>query len=75
MNRIRARGRSSEAVLLATIQRVVAGYSNAPAGIEHYTWLRVPKYWDRLAIPGAGCFIEPRHEDRHAGVADRKSVV
>lgn len=71
VSRIGARRRSSEAMLLATIQRVVAGYRNAPAGIEHYTWLRAPKYWDRLAIPGADCFIEPRHEDRHAGVAFR----
>lgn len=58
-------------MLLATIKRVVAGYRNAPAEIERYTWLRAPRAWDRLAIPGAGCFVEPRHEDRHAGVAFR----
>jgi hypothetical protein len=58
-------------MLLATIKRAVAGYSNAPAGIEQYTWLRAPRAWDRLAIPGSGCSVEPRHEDRHAGVAFR----
>lgn len=65
------RRRSSEAALLATIKGVVAGYSNAPAGIESFTWLYAPRYWDRLAIPGSGCCVEPRHEDRHAGVAFR----
>ena len=63
--------RSSEAALLDTIKKVVAAYSNAPEDIETFTWLHAPSYWDRLAIPGAECCVEPRHEDRHAGVAFR----
>lgn len=71
MERSGYRRRSSEAALLATIKGVVAGYSNAPEGIESFMWLYAPRYWDRLAIPGSGCSVEPRHEDRHAGVAFR----
>ena len=56
---------------MATIKGVVASYSNAPEGIESFMWLYAPRYWDRLAIPGSGCCVEPRHEDRHAGVAFR----
>jgi hypothetical protein len=67
----RTRRRASEAELIASIQRVVAGYRNAPADLVDYTWLTAPKTWDRLAIPGADRFVEPRHEDRHAGIAFR----
>lgn len=60
--------RSTE--LLESIKKVVAGYRNAPDDIQDYTWLTAPKYWDCLKVPGAG-LIEPRHEDRHAGVSFR----
>ena len=56
---------------MRSIRRVVAGYRNAPADIEQYTWLTAPRYWDRLAVPGGNCSVEPRHEDRHAGVSFR----
>lgn len=56
---------------LEGIKRVVAGYRNAPAGIEDYTWMSVPRYWESVRVPGAGSMIEPRHEDRHGGVAFR----
>lgn len=57
--------------LLERVKDVVAGYSNAPDDIRGYTWLSVPKYWESLAVPGTGRIIEPRHEDRHGGVAFR----
>jgi len=56
---------------LERIKRVVAGYANAPVGIEEYLWLSVPKYWESVRVPGAGQIIEPRHEDRHGGVSFR----
>ena len=57
--------------LLEGIKDVVADYGNAPPDIRAYTWLAAPKYWDALAVPGTGRLIEPRHEDRHGGVAFR----
>jgi hypothetical protein len=57
--------------VLAAIKRVVADYANAPDGIENYRWVRAPRYWDRMAIPGANVSVEPRHDDQHAGVAFR----
>jgi hypothetical protein len=57
--------------LLEKIKDVVAGYSNAPDDLRGYTWLSAPKYWDSLAVPGTDRMIEPRHEDRHGGVAFR----
>ena len=53
------------------IKRVVAGYQNAPDGIEEYTWMSVPRYWESLRVPCVGSVIEPRHEDRHGGVSFR----
>jgi len=60
--------------VLARIRKVVAGYPDAPADIEEYTWLEVPRYWESLTVPvgeGREIRIEPLHEDRHGGVAFR----
>lgn len=70
VSRSKRRSRS-EADVVAAIVGVVAEYSNAPAGIEQYRWLRAPSYWDRMAIPGADVSVEPRHDDQHGGVRFR----
>jgi hypothetical protein len=60
--------------VLERIKRLVATYPDAPAGIEHYTWFEVPRYWESLVVPVGDrrrVRIVPRHEDRHAGVAFR----
>lgn len=62
--------RSERPDLLERIKRVVAAYPDAPAGIEEYDWLSVPKYWDHLRVPteqAREVLVEPRHDDQHAG--------
>ena len=66
--------RRSRPNLLPQIKRIVASYPDAPAGIEDYTWMSVPRSWEHLTIPTeemGGVIIEPRHEDRHGGIAFR----
>ncbi len=66
--------RKNPAERLAHIKKVVASYPDAPKGIEHYTWLSVPSYWESLRVPTAGqreVRITPRHEDQHGGVLFR----
>jgi hypothetical protein len=64
----------SRSDLLPRIKRIVASYPDAPAGLEDYTWLSVPRSWEHLTVPTADrreIIIEPRHQDQHAGVGFR----
>ncbi len=66
--------RKNPARLQAQIKKVVASYPDAPRGIEHFTWLSVPKYWESLRVPNPGgreLRIVPRHEDQHGGALFR----
>jgi hypothetical protein len=56
--------------LIERIKDVVAGYPDAPADLRSYDWFTVPRYWDGFRVP-LGEHIEPRHEDRHGGIAFR----
>jgi hypothetical protein len=56
--------------LVESIKTVVAGYPNAPDDLVSYDWFAVPRYWTSFTVP-RGARIEPRHEDRHAGVSFR----
>ena len=60
--------RTTQAQLLASIRGVIAGYPDAPADLLTYEWFSVPRYWESVTVPRSGR-IEPRHEDRHSGIA------
>jgi hypothetical protein len=57
------------------LKDLIADYPDAPPGLSNFTWVTVPRYWDRLAIPGTAArhrgerlYVRPTHEDRHGGV-------
>lgn len=60
--------------LLQQIKRIIASYPDAPADLEEYHWITVPRTWEHLTVPTEdllGVIIEPRHEDRHGGAGFR----
>lgn len=66
--------RRSRPDLLQQIKRIIASYPDAPEGIGGYAWISVPRSWEHLTVPTGErreVIIEPRHEDRHGGVAFR----
>ncbi|MBI4409356.1 MAG: hypothetical protein HY561_06580 [Gemmatimonadetes bacterium] len=56
--------------LAEALKRLAADYPDAPADLDEYFWLSVPKYWECVTVPiiGRDVRIAPRHEDRHGGV-------
>ncbi|MBI4541110.1 MAG: hypothetical protein HY704_16535 [Gemmatimonadetes bacterium] len=60
--------------LMAELKALAAEDADAPAGIEDYTWITVPRYWESVKVPtadGREVMIVPRREDRHGGLAFR----
>jgi len=66
--------RRSRPDLLPQIKRIIASYPDAPPDLVEYAWVTVPRSWEHLTVPTGdqrAVIIEPRHEDRHGGIAFR----
>jgi hypothetical protein len=68
--RAMARRRVPYEQIVQSIKGVVSSFPDAPADLSEYDWMSVPRYWESVNVPLGGR-IEPRHEDRHAGVSFR----